>query len=105
MEIKIKSVTSHTNFEATDNGIVMSGNYEKNQSEDNRLTRLYASCQHTQEGGMNFAGEINVNLQGQQLRYSYSNVADDDFDTIRAITKAVVAAASQAGSSVDTSSN
>lgn len=95
MEIQIKKVTAHTTFEATDNGIVMSGSYDNDGSRGNQLTYLYATCQHAQ-GGNNSAGEVTVNLQGQQLRYTYGNVADDDFDAIRAIAKAVVAAASPA---------
>ena len=62
MEIQIKKVTAHTTFEATDNGIVMSGSYDNDGSRGNQLTYLYATCQHAQ-GGNNSAGEVTVNLQ------------------------------------------
>lgn len=86
MEITITSVISRTTFVARDNSLVMSGTYEMNG--DGQLTELSGTV-HTDQQGI--AGEVRVSRSQSGLRYNYSDVADEDFDTIRAIVLAVVA--------------
>ena len=85
MEIQIKSVITRTEFEAQDEGIRLAGAYEKNQSDE--LTQLSATAYNGQN---NVAGQVRGYRTPSGIRYDYNGISDDDIDTVRTLTVAVV---------------